>query len=91
MCKREYEGQEVAVKMLRTYVNGDLQKIVRVSRGDALNSDHSLEPTVICAGVLQRVRDVEDPSSSERLTAPRGDHDQDSVRNGVKVDDEREH
>ena len=34
---------------------------------------------------------MEDPSSSERVTAPRSSHDWDSVRNGVKVDDEREH
>ena len=35
VSKREYEGQEVAVKVLKTYANSDLQKIARVSRGDA--------------------------------------------------------
>jgi len=30
--KREYRGQEVAVKVLRRYANSDLQKITRVSR-----------------------------------------------------------
>ena len=29
--KREYEGMEVAVKVLKTYANSDLQKITRVS------------------------------------------------------------
>ena len=46
---------------------------------------------MIRAGVLQRVRDMEDPSSSERVTASRGGNDRDTVRSGVKVDDEREH
>ena len=34
VSKREYEGQEVAVKVLKTYADSDLQKIARVSRGD---------------------------------------------------------
>ena len=46
---------------------------------------------MIRAGVLQRVCDMEDPSSFERVTAPRGGNDRDTVRSGVKVDDEREH
>lgn len=29
--KREYRGQEVAVKVVRTYANSDLKKITRVS------------------------------------------------------------
>ena len=29
--KRDYRGQEVAVKVLRRYANSDLQKITRVS------------------------------------------------------------
>ena len=41
--KREYEGQEVAVKMFRTYVDGDLRKIARVSHDDTLDSNHSLK------------------------------------------------
>ena len=30
--KREHQGQQVAVKVLRTYANSNLQKITRVSR-----------------------------------------------------------
>ena len=41
--RREHEGQEVAVKVLRTYVNSDSRKIARVSRGDTPDSNHPLE------------------------------------------------
>ena len=41
--KREYEGQEVAVKALRIYLNSDLRKITRVSHGDTLDHNHPLE------------------------------------------------
>ena len=46
---------------------------------------------VICAGVLQRVRDMEGSSSSKRVATPRSDNDWDSVWNGIEVDGEREH
>ena len=42
VSKRDYEGQEVAVKVLRIYVNSDLRKITRVSHCDALDSNRSL-------------------------------------------------
>jgi hypothetical protein len=32
ISKREYRGQEVAVKVLRTYATSDLQGTIRVSR-----------------------------------------------------------
>ena len=34
---------------------------------------------------------MEGPSSSERVAASGGDNDRHPVRNGVKMDDEREH
>ena len=43
------------------------------------------------AGVLQRVRDVENPSSPKYITVDRGGDDRGSVCYGVGVDDEREH
>ena len=33
--KREYEGHEVAVKVLRIYGTSDLRKVTRVSHSDA--------------------------------------------------------
>ena len=47
--------------------------------------------TATCAEVLQGVRDMESPSPPERVAAPGSDNDRDPVRNGVKMDDEREH
>ena len=47
--------------------------------------------TVTHTGVLQGVRDVEDSPSSERGATPGSDNDWNSVCNGVRVDDEREH
>ena len=43
------------------------------------------------AGVLQRVRDVEGSSSSERIAAARSHNDREPVRNGVGVDGEWKH
>ena len=41
--KREHKGREVAVKMLRIYVNTDLRKLAHVSRNDPSNSNHLLK------------------------------------------------
>ena len=43
------------------------------------------------AEVLQGVRDVEGSPSPERVVAPGSHNDGDTVRDGVGVDDEREH
>jgi len=69
--KREYRGQEVAVKVLRRYADSDLKKFTRVSHQwsyrflfiDALVVTH-LE-------ILQGVRSMERTPSSERV-APAG-------------------
>ena len=47
--------------------------------------------TVTCVGVLQGVFGVESSSSSKRAAVARSYYDQDPVRNGVGVDDQREH
>ena len=43
------------------------------------------------AEVLQRIRDVEGSSSSERVAATGRHNDRDPVRDGVGMDDERKH
>jgi hypothetical protein len=84
--KCEYGGQEVAVKVLRTYANSDLRKITRVSRQWCSQSQfqrtrqHTDNTRV---EVLQGVCNVEIPPSSERVAAARGDNVGDSVRDGV--------
>ena len=86
--KGEYRDQEVAVKQLRIYANSDLQKITRVGR-DFPGIATVL--TVTHAEVLQGVLGVESPSPSECAAVAGGHNDRDPVRDGVGVDDEREH
>ena len=73
--KQEYEGLEVAVKVLRTYVNSDLRKITRVSHRDDQPRDIRPSADHNPTGVLQGVRNMEDSSPSERVTAPGSDND----------------
>ena len=47
--------------------------------------------TVSCAAVLQGGHDVEDASSSERVTVDRCDNDGKPVRDGITVDGEWEY
>ena len=85
--KREYRGQEVAVKVVRTYADSDLKKVSRVS--DAPNSDFNPFTDILTvnrAEVLQRVRNVENSPSSERAAAARSCNVGDSVCDGVGVD-----
>ena len=44
-----------------------------------------------CVEVLQGGHNLESTSTSEHIAAARGDHDQESVRYGIRVDDKREH
>ena len=78
---------EVAVKVLRVYVDSDLQKIARVGFPSHVITTML---TVICVEVLQRVSSVESSSSSERITAGRSHHDRDPVCDGVGVDGKQE-
>ena len=90
MWKGEYNGRDVAVKVIRTYSNSDLQKIIGV--GCWLSSLSAC----LCTDsahieVLQGGRNLEDPPASERPTTDRSDDVRDSVHNGVRLDDERKH
>ena len=68
--KGEYDGREVAVKVLRTYSDSDLQKITGV--GCLLRSLPYANPlTVHFAEVLQGSCDVEIPSTSKRPASNR--------------------
>ena len=92
--KREYRGQEVAVKVVRTYADSDLKKISRVS--NRWCSELQLQSfvdilTANRAEVLQGVRDVENSPSSERVTAARSCNVGNSVRDGIGVDAQWEH
>jgi len=69
-----YCGRGVAVKVIRTYSNSDLRKIIGVSYVLCTLS-HVDVLTEACVEVLQGGRDMENPSTSERATADRSDDD----------------
>ena len=88
--KGKHRGRDVAVKVIRTYSNSDLQKIVGVScwlcsfsRGCAL--------TVPYIEVLQGGCNVENPPASERPAAHRSDNVRGTVRDDIRLDDEWKH
>ena len=89
--KGEHKGQEVAAKVLRVYKTSYLKRIRRV-RGVSLIM-FSSELTVSHTVVLQGGRDTEDASSPERVATVRRDdiRGSASVRDGIRVDEEREH
>ena len=89
--KGEYKGQEVAAKALRVYKTGDPNVTRKV--GGVPPIMFSSELTVSHAVVLQGGRDVEDTSSPERVATVRRDdvRGSASVRDGIGVDEEREH
>ena len=89
--KGEYKGREVAAKVLRVYKTSDPKGTRKV--GGVPPIMFSSELTVSHAVVLQGGRDVEDPSSPERVTAVGRDdvRGSASVRDGIGVDEEREH
>lgn len=89
MWKGEYDGQDVAVKVIRTYSNRELQKMIKV--GCSLYSIwvYSALTMVPCIEVLQGGDDLEIPSTSERLATSRRNGIRKRVRDGIKLDDER--
>jgi hypothetical protein len=66
--KGDYSGQDVAVKVIRTYSNDELRKITIV--GFSISALY-VSMTMSCTELLQRGRDVEIPSTSERPAANR--------------------
>ena len=84
MWKCEYRGKQVAVKVLKVYVDSDLQKVARVSHLspswnkapiDALTANH--------VEVLQRIYHVEITPPPEHVATSWGDDVWGSVLDGV--------
>ena len=83
--KREYQGQEVAVKVLRRYADGGLQKVyLRESPAELPIYFHVL--IVAHLEVLQGAHSMERTPSSERVAPARSDNVLDTVRDGVGMD-----
>ena len=88
--KGEYRGQDVAVKVIRTYSNRELQRVVNVS--DRLSSPLRTSHFVLITPfpeVLQGCCDVEIPSTSECPTTSRSNNAGDSIHNDIGLDGER--
>ena len=85
----QYDGKTVAAKALRVYLSSDFNVIRKVCRLTFVVFINKL--TASCAAILQGGYDLEDTPSSECIAIGRRDDEQQSVRNGVRVDEQREH
>lgn len=88
--KGEYRGRDVAVKVIRTYSNGDSQKITHVCfRSYPIPAYCVL--ILLYIGVLQGGSDMEVPSTPKYPTTNRGSDARDSACNGIELDVTWEH
>ena len=83
--KGEHCGRDVAVKVIRTYSNSDLQKIIGVGRWLCFLCA-SLCPNSAHVEVLQGSCDVENPPASECPATDRSDDDRNPIHDGVGLD-----
>lgn len=89
--KGEYCGQDVAIKVIRTYSKCELKKVINVScRLCALPTYRVIDITR-CTEILQGDCDVEVPPTSECPTVNRGGDVKESVRDGISLDVQREY
>ena len=89
MWKGNHCGQDVAVKVLKTYQNSDSQKITGV--GDRLCYHSTCQSADRIIEVLQGNRGVEIPPAPKCAAAARRDDRRDSACDGIRVDGAREH
>ena len=88
--KGKHLDLDVAVKVLRTYSNSDLQKIIGVGCSLCSLPAHRHSDQA-CVEILQGGHDVENPSASECATSGGSDDDRDRVRDDIRVDVKRKH
>ena len=88
MWKGNYNGRAVAAKVLRVYVTSDLKTIKRVYFMLLVLVDGL---TASCSEVLQGGLGVEESSSSERVTVARRYDGRKTIRDNVRVDEQREY
>ena len=86
--KGKYCGQDMAVKVVRTYSSDDLRKIINVG---CTISGYFVLVTTFYTELLPRSRDGEIPSTSQCPAITRCIHVRESVRNGVRMDAKREY
>lgn len=81
--KAEYRGRDVAVKVIRTYSNRELRRVIHVGPLSRLIFRSHLLTAGNCIEVLQGGCNVEVPSTPECPAPSRGDGVRESVRNGI--------
>jgi hypothetical protein len=89
LWRGKHNGLEVAAKVLRVYSTSGSKAIRKVGYPQPAVCINEL--TMSCTAVLQGGCNVEIPSSSERVATVRCDGDWESARDGIRVDEEREH
>ena len=83
----ECNGQDIAVKALRPQASSKEMRRVRQPLRASL-SVRTGQLSIRFTEVLQGGHRLEISPTSERTTSDRGDHDRESIRHGVSVDDE---
>jgi len=92
----KHQGCEVAVKVLRVYSAGDLDKIISVSHHPRLAKSSHRRADDHCdhcahTDVLQGSCHMEDPPPSKRAPSTGGDDGGKTLCNGFRMDDQWEH
>ena len=86
--KGQYNGRDVAAKVLRIYLTSDFDRIRRVSSSQILRV---YELTVSHVEILQGGNDVGRTSPPKRVAVVGGDNERESVCDGIGMDGERYH
>ena len=89
MWRCQHNGKEVAAKALKVYLMSDLERIRKVGCPQLVMFINEL--TVPYTAVLQGGHDLEDALPSERVATVGCDNERESVRNGIRMDEEWEH
>jgi len=87
--KCRYNDKDIAAKALKVYSTSDFKQIRKV--GCPQTAVFINELTVSYAAVLQRGHDLEHTSPSERAATVICDNDRESVRDGIRMDEEWDH
>jgi hypothetical protein len=88
--KGQHCGRDVAVKVIRTYSNDDLQRVIGVGRQSRFLSAF-LRANKTTVAILQGGCDLEDAPTSEHPVTNRGDDVRHSVCDGIRLDGQRKH
>lgn len=84
--KAEHDGRDVAVKVIRTYSDQVLDKMIGV--GLCYTSGYHVLTTTLRSEILQGGRHLELPATSKYPTTNRGDDVKESICDGIRLEGE---